>query len=205
MKRFKAVFFDLGGVLSTGKAFELNDGVHKAVARKLKLPLDQYFDSIDTYYSDAMLGRISKREALKMMAKDLDTNSEKLERLYKQVYKKNFKRNVPLYKFALKLKKAGYKISIISDIWPVAKEALLDRKYSQFNDVVTSCDTGVRKINPSIFKIALKRLNINPKEAIFTDNQKWNLPAPRKLGITAILYKNNKQFIGELKKLGIVV
>ncbi len=203
MKRFKAIFFDLGGVLSLGKSFEMNDGIHKTIARELKLPLDQYFDSIDTYYSDAMLGRMSKNEAIKMMAKDLNTNPKKLERLYRQVYKKNFKRNMPLYRFALKLKKQGYKISIISDIWPVAKEVLLDGRYNRFNDIVTSCDVGVRKISPEIFKIALKRLHVNPKEAIFTDNQKWNLPAPKKLGMTTILFKNNRQFLKELKKLGI--
>ena len=204
MKRFKAIFFDLGGVLSLGKTLELNDGVHKSVAKSLGLPLDQYFDSIDTYYSDAMLGRISKKEALKMMAKDLNTSSQKLERSYRKIYKDNFKRNIPLYQFALKLKKEGYKISIISDIWPVAKDVLLDGKYNKFDDIVTSCDVGVRKINTEIFKIALKRLHVNPKEAIFTDNQKWNLPAPRKLGIKSILFKNNKQFLTELKKLGIV-
>ncbi len=203
MKRFKAVFFDLGGVLSVGKSFELNDGVHKAVARKLKLPLDQYFDSIDTYYSDAMLGRISKHEALKMMAKDLDTNPKKLERIYFNVYKKNFRRNKKLYNFALKLKKTGYKISIISDIWPVAKEVLLDRKYTKFNSIITSCDAGVRKIDPRIFKIALRRLHLKPKQVVFTDNQKWNLIAPKRLGIKSILYKNNKQLINDLKKLGI--
>src|SRR5208283_345788 len=152
MKRFKAIFFDLGGVLSLGKKLELNDGVHKTVAKKLGLPLDQYFDSIDTYYSDAMLGRISKREALKMMAKDLNTDPGKLERAYKQIYKKYFKRNIPLYKFALKLKREGYKISIISDIWPVAKDVLLDEKYNRFDDIVTSCDVGVRKISTEIFK-----------------------------------------------------
>jgi HAD superfamily hydrolase (TIGR01509 family) len=203
MKRYKAIFFDLGGVLSLGKTLELNDGVHKTVAKKLGLPLDQYFDSIDTYYSDAMLGRISKKQALKMMAKDLNTNPQKLERLYKQIYKENFKKNIPLYQFALKLKKDGYKISIISDIWPVAKDVLLDGKFNAFDDIVTSCDVGVRKICPEIFKIALKRLYVHPKEAIFTDNQKWNLPAPRKLGIRSFLFKNNKQFISELKKLGI--
>ncbi len=204
MKRYKAIFFDLGGVLSLGKTFELKEGVHKAVAEKLGLPLDQYFDSIDTYYSDAMLGRISKKEALKMMAKDLNTNAKKLERSYRQVYKENFKRNMPLYRFALKLKKEGYKISIISDIWPVAKDVLLDEKYNKFDDIVTSCDVGVRKICPEIFKVALKRLHLNPKEVIFTDNQKWNLPAPRKLGIESILFKNNKQFFRELKKLRVI-
>src|SRR5271169_5902843 len=109
MKRYKAIFFDLGGVLSLGKTLELHDGVHKSVAKRLGLPLDQYFDSIDTYYSDAMLGRISKKESLKMMAKDLNTSSQTLERSYRKIYKENFKRNIPLYDFAIKLKKEGYK------------------------------------------------------------------------------------------------
>jgi putative hydrolase of the HAD superfamily len=103
------------------------------------------------------------------------------------------------------LKDKGYKISICSDIWKVAKEAILTKKYyGKFDDIVTSYSVGARKTNPKIFKIALKRLGISPKEAIFTDNRAWNLVAPKRLGITSILYKNPKQFIQELKKLKVI-
>lgn len=205
MKRFKAVILDLGGVLSVGKKEEFAEGVHEFVSRKLDISLDQYLDSIDTTYADAISGKISGRKALKDMAKNLNVSPDKLKKVYMEAYRKNFKRDEKLYQFVLKLKKKGYKISIISDIWEIAKEALIDRRYSRFDDVVTSCDVGSRKTNTKIFRVALKRLNVNPKEAIFTDNQKWNLVSPRKLGITPVWYRSRKQFIKELKKRGITV
>ena len=201
MKRFKAIIFDLGGVLSLGPR---NNGVHSFVAKKLGINLDTYFDSIDEVYAESITGEVSPPKALNVMARNLNTTPKKLERLYLQSYKKNFKRDNILYNFALKLKREGYKISILSDIWKAAREAILTKeKYGKFDDIVTSYEVGVRKTNPRIFSIALKRLNVKPSEAIFTDNRIWNLVAPRELGITSILYKNPKQFISELEKLGI--
>lgn len=201
MKRFKAVIFDLGGVLSLGKR---SRGVHESVAKRLGISLDQYFDSIDEIYSAAITGTISSAKALQMMAKNLDTTPKKLAQIYSQAYKKNFKRDNVLYNFALDLKKKGYKISILSDIWEVARDSILTKKnYGKFEDIVTSYDIGVRKTNPKIFRVALKRLKVKPQEAIFTDNREWNLKAPEKLGITSILYKNPRQFIRELGKLGV--
>lgn len=205
MKRFKAIIFDLGGVLSIGGREENTDGIHEFVSKKLNLSLDQYLDSIDTIYGDAITGRISGEKALRKMAKNLRTTPEKLKKIYLHAYKRNFKRDKKIYRFALKLKKEGYKIAIISDIWQVAKQALLDNKYRKFDVIVTSCDVGSRKTDTKIFKIALKKLRLNSKDVIFTDNQKWNLVAPRKLGITSIWYQNRKQFIKELEKHGIAV
>ncbi|HTY44347.1 MAG TPA: HAD family phosphatase [Patescibacteria group bacterium] len=201
MKTFKAVFFDLGGVLSIGRR---GPGVHEFVAKKLGMDLDQYLDSIDGIYTDAISGEISTNLALKMMASNLGTSAKKLKKIFYAAYRKNFRRDNTLYNLALNLKKKGYKIAIISDIWGIARDAILTKKdYSGFRDIITSYQTGARKISPKIFQIALKRLKVKSEEAIFTDNRKWNLTAPRRLGMIAILYKNPKQFERELKKLGI--
>jgi FMN phosphatase YigB (HAD superfamily) len=206
MKRFKAIIFDLGGVLSIGEKEEFAVGVHEFVSKKLGLSLDQYLDSIDTIYANAISGKISGIKALNGMAKNLNITPEKLKKIYFKAYKKNFRIDKGLYRFAIRLKKEGYKIAIISDIWEIAKEALLDNKYyRKFNSITTSCDIGARKTGSKIFKVSLKKLKTSPNETIFTDNQKWNLTAPRKLGITSILYKNRKHFIEELKRLGVTV
>lgn len=203
-KRFKAIIFDLGGVLSLGRKKEDIEGVHQYVAKQLKISIDQYFDSIDIIYANAISGKISRAKAINTMAENLKTTPKNLTKIYIKAYRKNFKKNKSLYEFALKLKKQGIKISIISDIWYVAKEALFYKEYYQdFDSVIASCDIGLRKTEKGIFKITLKKLKVSPKETIFTDNQKWNLKAPKKLGITTILFKNNKQFIEDLKKLGI--
>ncbi len=201
MKRFKAIIFDLGGVLSLGPRTK---GVHNSIAKALGINLDSYFDSIDEVYAQAITGTVSSGEALRLMAKNLNTSPKKLKVLFLRAYKENFRRDIILYKLALKLKKEGYKISIISDIWKVAADALLTKKhYGKFDDIITSYETGIRKTNPKIFRIALKRLKVRASEAIFTDNREWNLVAPRKLGMTAILYKNSRQFVRELNRLGI--
>jgi FMN phosphatase YigB (HAD superfamily) len=41
----------------------------------------------------------------------------------------------------------------------------------------------MRKPNPLIYKLTLKKLKVKPSEAIFIDNQKWNILAAKKLAI----------------------
>lgn len=203
-RRYKAILFDLGGVLSLGKKSENMRGVHEHVASALGFSIDHYLDAIDGSYPDAIKGKISGKDAMKKMAKNLDTTPEKLESIYRKYYKRSFRMNNHLYKKILKLKKQGYKVGIISDIWPIAKKIFFYKKYyMDLNLVLASCDVKSRKTHKKIFQIALKKLRVSPGETIFVDNEKWNMPAPRALGIKAIQYKGNKELFEQLKKLGI--
>ena len=71
----------------------------------------------------------------------------------------------------------------------------------KFDEVVVSCDVGIRKPNPKIYKMILKKLKLKGKSCIFIDNQKWNLIPAKKLGMKTILFKDNKQADEKLKKL----
>lgn len=208
----KAVIFDVGGVLQLGKysLFKLSRhksiSVHEFMARKLNISLDQWFDSIDSVYGESIEGKISKEKTLSIMSKDLETTPSYLERLFVKAYHKYFKRNNRLYDFAFSLKKKGYKIAILSDQWYVSKEALmLPEDTRKFNASIVSCDVGVRKPNPAIYKLILKKLSIKPQEAVFIDNQKWNIHTAKQLKFKTVLFKNNRQLIKELKKLGIFI
>ena len=199
-KQIKAVIFDVGGVLeienkplkTIGKINHF--GVHEYIAKKLKISLDQYFDSIDTNYALSIEGKISEKKTISFLSKNLKTTSKKLIKLYKKAYKKNFKQNKQLFKQAFKLKQLGYKITILSDQWYLSYRALMsDKKYKKFSPVIVSCFVGMRKPNPKIYKLTLKKLKLKPSECIFIDNQEWNIKPAKKLGIKTILFKNNKQ------------
>ncbi len=57
-----------------------------------------------------------------------------------------------------------------------------------FDLVVDSCEEGVRKPDPTIFRTALERLGVtDPSRAIFLDDFEGNLLAARSLGMHAIL------------------
>ncbi len=210
----KAIIFDVGGVLALplGK-YALHPerghrelGVHESIAKKLKINIDQWFDSIDSTYTKAIEGKISKEKVLQIISKNLNTTPKRLNKILIRSYKEKFKQNKELYKFAFKLKEQKYKIAILSDQWYVSEEALIKKRYARkFDAVVVSCDVGVRKPNPKIYKIVLRKLKLPTKECVFIDNQVWNIKPAKKLGMKTILFKNNKQVIKELNKLGVNV
>jgi len=206
----KSIIFDIGGVLELGEApIKIKNcyhpkGVHEYVASKLKISLDQYFDSIDTVYSESMENKISKQLLLKVMAQNLKTTQKNLQKLYFKAYRKKFKTNKQLYRFAFNLRKKGYKIGILSDQWHLSKPVHAPKKLmKKFNAVIISCEVGLRKPDPKIYKLVLKKLKTKPSEAIFIDNQKWNIKPAEKIGFKTILYKNNKQVFNELSKWGV--
>jgi epoxide hydrolase-like predicted phosphatase len=207
--QIKALIFDVGGVLELGKSpkwkkgCHRNKGVHMFMAKELGISLDQWFDSIDTTYSDSITGEISEKQSLRIISENLKISEGKLKKLLIRAYKKNFQTNKKLYNFAFKLRKNGYKIAILSDQWYPSKNALIPKKIQKkFDASVISCDTyGLRKPNPRIYKLILKKLKLPAKNCIFIDNQQWNINPAKSLGFRTILYKNNKQLFRQFEKI----
>jgi len=204
----KAIIFDVGGVLALGrdKFFKSRPtqglGVHTFVAKKLKISLDHYFDSIDTAYAKSIDGKISRKQVLKTISKNLETSERKIIKLYAKAYKKNFKQNKKLLRFAADLKKRGYGIAILSDQWPLSYDALMPKKlYSIFGKKVVSHIDKIRKPNLGAYKLILKKLKLKPNQTVFIDNREWNIKPAKKLGMKTILFKTNKQLFEQLAKI----
>lgn len=199
--KIRAVIFDVGGVLAMpkiplkefrGKSHNL--GVHEYVAKKLKISIDQYFDSIDSAYAKSFEGKLTHEEVVHFFSLYFKIPEKKVISLYKKAYKKNFKQNKQLFKYANKLKKLNYKIAVLSDQWHLSYENLMPKKlYNNFDEVIVSCFSKMRKPNPKIYKLILKKLKLKPSECLFIDNQEWNIKPAKKLKIKTILFKNNKQ------------
>ncbi len=209
-EEIKAIIFDVGGVLVLGAKLKRSkyDGrlhyteVHEYIARKLKISLDQWFDAIDTTYAKSIEGKIPKEKVLEIIAKNVKTFKKKLKKIIIKTYKENFKQNKELFEKASQLKKKGYKIGVLTDQWHFSQEALMPKSlYRKFDEVVISCEVGMRKPNPKMYKLILKRLKISAKQVLFIDNQEWNIKPAKKLGMKTILYKNNKQLFKELDRI----
>ena len=97
-----------------------------------------------------------------------------------------------------------YILAVLSDQWHLSEDPLMPKKlYKRFGVVVVSCDVGLRKPDPKIYKLVLKKLKLKPNQTVFVDNQEWNLKPARKLGMKTILFKNNKQLFRDLNKIGV--
>ncbi len=190
-KKIKAVVFDVGGVLALRQK-PFFQSVHEQAAKKFNVSLDQYFDSIDSIYVASMEGRISERETLSDLSKNLKVSKKKLESVYVSLYKQNFVQNKQLFGQAFKLKQLGYVIAVFSDQWHLSQKALMPKQiYSKFDNVLVSSELGMRKPNSAFYKLLIKKLKLKPSEILFIDNQKWNINQAKKLKLKTILFKDN--------------
>ncbi|HIH52582.1 HAD-IA family hydrolase [Candidatus Pacearchaeota archaeon] len=199
--KIKAVVFDVGGVLQLNKEGGSKKGIQETFAKNFNLNLDDYLDSIDALYARSTEGLISKKELLNSLSKNLNFPKKKIEEIYIKGYKKKFKENKGLLRIAKKLKKRGFKISILSDQWSLSEEPLIPKSFHKiFSPVIVSCDVKLRKPNKKIYLLLLKKLKLSPEEILFVDNRAWNLSPAKDLGIKTILFLNNKLFKKQLKE-----
>lgn len=208
----KAVVFDVGGVLQLGGNPKIKQGmihtsgVHERVAKKLKITIDQYFDSIDTIYAKSIEGHVSKEVLMGVLACNLNCPKDKLKKIFMDAYRAVYKRNNWLFSVAKQLKERGYKIAVLSDQWHISKDALMPEKdFKIFDEVVVSCDVRIRKPNKEIYEVLLNKLKLKPGEVLFVDNQIWNLVPANKFGMKTILFTDNKKAKEQFSDFGIYV
>ncbi|MCA9488179.1 MAG: HAD family phosphatase [Nanoarchaeota archaeon] len=207
----KAILFDIGGVLQVPKLFvrliqdshlagvpsncgHRNRSIHEYLANKFKILIDQWFDAIDTTYAKSIEGNLPEEKVVQIISSNLGVSQKRFEKFVIKAFKKNFVLNKQLFKQAKILKKRGYKIAILSDQWHLSKKSLMPKSLTNhFFPVIVSCDVGMRKPNPKIYELTIKKLKLKPSEVLFIDNQEWNLRPARKLGMKTIKFTDNGQ------------
>jgi HAD superfamily hydrolase (TIGR01493 family) len=69
-----------------------------------------------------------------------------------------------------------------------------------FDKVISSAEVGFAKPEPEIYHLALDRLHIKPKQALFVDDLERNTAAAEALGIPSIIFTTADALRKELKK-----
>ena len=202
--KIKAIIFDIGGVLifydhiiAAIKLSRITGISPEKIVSVLSSEKGKFTIKSDLGASIKEYWNIAEKE-FKIKIK----SPEKFQELWNTI----FWPNMELLSLTKKLKK-DYKLAILSNINVGHKKYLL-KEYSlkkYFNVIVLSCDAKTRKPGSKIFKIALKKLNVKPNEAIFIDNLIANIKGAREVGINGIHFKNNEQLFKDLEKLGIKV
>jgi putative hydrolase of the HAD superfamily len=101
-----------------------------------------------------------------------------------------------------RLKKNGYTLGLLSvhsKEW--AKHCEKQFEYRKlFHSIMYSFEIGVCKPDPKAFELMIKKLKVDPRECLFTDDYIENIKAAKRLGMQAIQFKNAKQLERELSK-----
>jgi len=94
-------------------------------------------------------------------------------------------------KLALKLRET-YRISILSNM-PELSEYYIIEKFPFLNEFelpLYSWRVKLIKPDPAIYKLQMKRLNVNPEEILFIDDKQENIDAAARLGMHTYLMKD---------------
>ncbi|MEK6885506.1 MAG: TIGR02253 family HAD-type hydrolase [Nanoarchaeota archaeon] len=156
--------------------------------------------------------KMSEKDALKLLYELYEVHGIESQRIFEQFTKKVYgKENYKLISHAviayrkmresylvpyrnvvptlLELKKRGYKLAVVSDApimeaWMRLASMKLD---DFFDEIVTAGDARKQKIFPAPFRVALRKLGIQPEEAIMIgDRISRDVNTAKKLGIHTI-------------------
>jgi len=210
--KIKAIIFDVGGVFFLAKNKRKKENLHTSFKEACFLlkhkpsDFEKFYKKAIKIYLRSSSAKISKQETLKLLSRELGVSPKETEKTFKELYKKNSIENKELYGFIMRLKRKGYKVGISSIQSHLSKDVLiLPKYYKNFDALQISCEDGLRKPDEKAFKSILKKLKVNAKEVIFIDDKQDNVAAARKLEMKGILFKDNKQFIKDLRKIGVKI
>ncbi len=201
MHRFKAVIFDFGGVI------ELSEGeVNEKIAKALSIPIDKFREAYHQYNHLTNVGNIKWEDAAIETVRVFDKGKETENHIRAIIRDHNATKriNTGLLRLFAALRKAGYKVAILSNNTTDLRDRLSVAGITPLLDeIVISAEIGHQKPHKEAFDVAFKKLDVRPDEVIFVDDSPKSLEKASEIGYQPVLFKDNDQLEAELKKLKI--
>lgn len=195
-KSYKAVFFDLDGVLTTNHSGSGQTNTY--LGKKFGIEPDLIRSVGSKYHSDISLGKATFDAFLDDLSKTIDQNVTMKD--FEEAFRST-PRNESMFELASEMKEKGLLIGVITDNnkerFEILKETL--GLTTLFDTLVTSADVGAFKDDEMIFKAALTDAEVEPALCIFIDNKERNLLAAADLGMHTIHFDDAKNDVAGLR------
>lgn len=199
---YKNIIFDLGNVLLS---FNPKDYLKSKISEDR---IDDVYKAIFQSEEWIMLdrGTITEKDAINRIIERNNTYRDDINLAFKDWY--DILRPIEeAVEVLTKLKKNGYNVYYLSNFHELAfKEVTTKNNFFElFDGGVVSYAEKLIKPEEEIYKLILKRYNLNPKETIFIDDTKLNVDGASKLGIKAIFLEDPKKLRENLISLKVKI
>jgi HAD superfamily hydrolase (TIGR01509 family) len=185
----KAIIFDCFGVLTTSGFRVFRDKYFDGEPEKHRLALD--------LMSQQNLGLLTYKDFIKKVAALAKVSEETVKE-----YMDENKANEPLLNYIRSELKPKYKIGLLSNAGDNWLNDLFHNKDTElFDDVVLSYKVGYIKPDPNIYLLAAKRLEVEPVECVFIDDNPGHCSSAREVGMKAIFYEDFSNAKEQLQKI----
>jgi putative hydrolase of the HAD superfamily len=201
---YRAVIVDFGGVLTTPliqglDAFATEIGVD--LQDVVRAALGAYAGVEDSLVTDFELGRIDEGAFTEKFARrlsELGGGEISPEGLVARMWRVRLEED--MLAMIERLRRAGLLTALVSNSWG---DSLYPRARLEelFDVIVLSYEVGLRKPDPSIFRLTLDRLGAKAVECIFVDDDPGHVQAAAAVGMRTVLHMNPAQTVAQLEAL----
>ena len=194
----KLIIIDFYGMMSLGS---YEDTCHW-ITKKYKFDYDHAYDIMyHKLFTPATLGKMSERQFYERTAKELGLK-ENWKQL-KKIHQSFHKLNKSVFKYCVHLQNQGYTIVLLSKNLPgqFAEELKKMHVRKYFKNIINTFDLKLPKSSKKTIQYVLNIFNVKPKEVVMIDDQDFNLPEAKKLGVHTIYYENFSKFRREMTRL----
>lgn len=181
-----AVVFDFYGVI-------ISDPMWGLMKRDYHLQGDRFHKLAD----DVNLGHLSWEKFEQELAAATGKSVKEISRAYKQ-YRVN-KDVITL----IKELNESYKVGLLTNASRGHFDAVLEDlgAAALFDSIVVSADIAMIKPSPGIYQQSLRELGVRAAEAVFIDDNQFNVDGAKAVGMQGIFYKDYAQMKKELEVL----
>jgi glucose-1-phosphatase len=199
-KGIKAIVFDMGGVVLLGKS----EDIYSKLSKKLGVN-PNLFQLVLNKHKKAMLkGELSPLDFCELLKKRFNINAD-IVQAWKESYLAAMPINKKLISLIKRLKKT-YRVAVITNTNELHAAINRDRGlFEYFDPTIISNEVNLVKPQREIFVMALKKMGLDAESCILLEDREEQLKIPKELGFKTILFKNNKQLVHDLKKLGVKI
>ena len=193
----KAVIFDYDGVVKKSQKFSLAiTDLYKISVEKYEKFIPQLKPIIEKFDKGLVAEEKFWLEFSDAIGKTMPEEcSEKAHKMYRD----NFVFFSEVIELIKKLKKQGFQLSILSNMFPYQAEIVRENNEDAlFDDVFISCERGLKKPDLEFYELVIKEMNVSPQECLFIDDKEENLLPAEKLGMKTVLAKNPNQIVEDV-------
>lgn len=148
----------------------------------------------------ARLGRISAADYYRRAAERWGTTSETFRAMLEDAYMSDF--NSRFAGFVRDLTARGVPVwALTNSLAPEAVWMSRSGFEGLFRGVITSCDLGVAKPDPEIFRFAHERVGLPPGEIVYVDDIPKYAEAAHEAGLRAVHFQTTEQAIADISAL----
>ncbi len=194
----RAVFFDIGGVILRTEDPE----PRRRWERRLGLAPGQLvkvvFDNPVALRST--IGEVLEKDVWQEVGRSLNLTAQQLMELQKDFFAGD-RWDEDLLAFIRTLR-PGIRTGVISNGW-LGAQSVMEKwvNAETFDAIVFSGAEKCRKPEERIYRLALKRLNVDPEEAMFFDDFQENVDGAARIGMQAMLFESPREAMERIRQM----